>query len=116
MKEESFDVWCRIPTQMRYQRAYLEKINSQILDEFSQRIPNSRPSNTDMPQDYLYEEEELGPSRYPVYDRNELSRLRHCKLKNLTFDGPEVWTNMDWLGQFENQTEMKHQLLVLNKE
>ena len=116
VKPENFDVWVRIPTQLRYRRSYLENINKEILEEFASRIPGSTPVNIDMPQDYLYEEEELGPSRHPIFAPEEVRALKRVKLDNLTFDGPETWVNLDWLGQFEKQTELKHNMLVLNND
>tara|TARA_B100000749_G_scaffold280899_1_gene281113 strand:- start:211472 stop:212734 length:1263 start_codon:yes stop_codon:yes gene_type:complete len=114
VRQENFDVWVKIPSQMRYQRTYLENVNQEILDEFKLRIPKSKPVNVDMPQDYLYEESELGPSRFPVYLSNELKQLKRGSFKNVSFDGPENWVNLDWLGQFESQTELKHKMLVLD--
>ncbi len=103
VQEDSLDVWVRIPTQHRFQKSYLENLSSFICKLIHKKVPESYPEVVDMPQDYHYNYEALGPPRFPVYDREELKTFKPSIFNNVYYDGPEFWVNMDWVGQFQRQ-------------
>jgi hypothetical protein len=116
VKETQLDAWIRIPTQHRFQRSYLENRASEMTQIFSHRLPNSKARCSLMPQDYYYEYEELGPPRFPVFDIAQKENLHRWKLKNLFFDGPEIWLNHDWVGRFQGENSILAQIQKLQRK
>lgn len=98
-----FDCWVRIPSQQRFQRPYCEKIYQELGGHLTHRLSGIALDIVEMPQDYVYNFQEMGPPRFPVYEPDELQRLVKTPLKNVIFDGPEYWTHLDWEGQFRHQ-------------
>ena len=111
VQEHTFDVWLRIPTQHRFQKAYLENVKDEIIGFMADRIPDSDPTLIDMPQDYHYEYSELGAPRFPVYDPVALKKLSKAPFENVYYDGPEYWKNLDWAGQFEYQSSLFEKIM-----
>ena len=105
-KEYNYDVWLRLPYTYRRQKFSLEEISQDILKKFKQKIPFCQPQLLDMPQDYNYTEEELGPGLFPVYKDLLLKKNSRLSLKNFHFDGPEIWSSLDWLGRFKSQNNI----------
>lgn len=101
------DVWLKIPTQFRFQRSYLEGIGARAVDVFNQRFVTDKVAHKSYPIEHRVEASELGPSRFPVYSLEAHRKLRRTRYKNLIFDGPEEWPNMDWIGRFQ-----RHHALV----
>lgn len=106
VSENIYDVWVRIPAQHRFQRNYLKQIGEGIIRILDRRIPESFPEIVDMPQDFHYGEKDLGPSRFPVFDIDELNKMSRSRQINLFFDGPECWSSLDWGGIFEYQNQL----------
>jgi hypothetical protein len=111
VKEEDFDCWIRIPAHSRFHRAYLDEKSLDLLALFAKRFPFAEPQLLDMPQDYLYEYEDLGPSLYPVFRDEDLKSFRGRNLKNIFFGGPEVGTRLDWTGRFSEQQKTLNELI-----
>lgn len=106
---KDYDIWARIPIHHRFQRSYLEEFGQKILSHMQEKLPILSVKIADMPQDYMYDYAELGPSLFPVYSRQGLEQLQTLSLKNIYYDGPERTTTLDWTGRFlQNQ-------MVLNK-
>lgn len=106
--QTDFDVWLRVPIQHRFRKEYLKNIGQDCLRVFGKRIPGSQAKILNMPQDYIYEQRELGPPRHPIYKFEDLKRCqsrlrRKLRFRNVYFDGPEHWESLDWLGQFQSQ-------------
>ncbi len=106
VKPEHFDVWMRVPTHHRFQRAYLEKMAEGILEVLKQKLPHSENQVLEMPQDYLYDFNELGPSLFPVFSFEKLIGLSLKRFTNMAYDGPEHWQSLDWNGRFERQGQI----------
>lgn len=85
------DVFIRVPSHHRFQKEYLEKMGVRVLNELCDRLPTKAIEILDMPQDYLYSLESLGPSRFGNYPFEQLIKYSHRKFKNLCFSSPEVW-------------------------
>jgi hypothetical protein len=79
----------RIPSQHRFQRAYLEAKAQEIVDFLRKRIPACSASVADMPQDYLYEYQELGPPRFPLFLESDLRNLSRAEFSNLHYSSAE---------------------------
>ncbi|MCB0357418.1 MAG: hypothetical protein KDD40_10440 [Bdellovibrionales bacterium] len=110
------DCFVRIPTHHRFQKQYLEQMAEKIRTSFSYRIPVSGVEITNLPQDYYYNEEELGPSRFPVYSPNELKNYSHRKFKNLFFSSPEQWSSQDLSRQLKWQEDVLTKILKIESE
>lgn len=103
---EACDVWVRGPEVMRFQKNYLEGLGQKIIEILSSRLPDAAPVIVDMPQDYLYGERQLGPSRFGVYSADKLHKLKKRNLANMYFDSSEQWEILDWNGQFQHQQKI----------
>lgn len=103
---DSLDSWVRIPEVHRFQKGYLEEMGSEILSIMKKRFPACEPKIIDYPQDYLYDETQLGPARFSVFDYERREQLKRRVLTNLHFDGSELWESLDWTGQFSHQKKI----------
>lgn len=111
VRDQDFDIWLRIPSFQRFQKAYLKNLSQEFLGILEKRIAGLKLKILNMPQDHLYNYEQLGPPRYPVFNWRELESLRNGlkgfrRMKNVYFDGPEHWPNLDWTGRFEVQNQL----------
>lgn len=116
VQPEDLDVWIRIPSQHRFQRAYLESRGQDILQLLSQRIPNCSAAVSDMPQDYFYEYQEIGPSRFPLYLERDLGQMVRAKYSNLVYSSVEDWTLLEWSSLLRDQLNVSTRLLNWKKE
>lgn len=110
VQSEDLDVWIRIPSQHRFQRAYLEQKGDEILELLRERIPGCAATINDRPQDYLYEYQELGPSRFPIYREEDIRELRRAQFSNLIYSGVEDWTLLEWSSILRDQIEVVNKL------
>ena len=110
VQSEDLDVWIRIPSQHRFQRAYLEQKSDEILELLHERIPGCAATINDRPQDYLYEYQELGPSRFPIYREEDIRELRRAQFSNLIYSGVEDWTLLEWSSILRDQIEVVNKL------
>ncbi len=113
---QDVDVWIRVPTHLRFQRAYLEKSLDEILELLKGRIPHCQPRKVEMPQDFHYNRPELGPSRYGLYTPEALASLRPVRLRNLNFHGPEQWLALDWNSRFQADQQLLLKILRRREE
>ena len=104
VKPQHYDVWMRLPTHHRFQRAYLEEAAKKAEAVLQKKLPFSKIQTLEMPQDYLYDFAELGPSLFPVFNRERRMRHQPKALRNVAYDGPESWSSLDWLGRFRHQS------------
>lgn len=110
VKDGDLDVWARLPTRQRFHRAYVEGVVERILRLLNGRL--SLPVTcAQMPQDYIYDQEEVGPPRFPIYDAVTLKNFRPARFGNCYFDGPEVWRGLDWHSQFRSQAAIAEQIV-----
>ncbi len=116
VSQGDLDCYIRVPSHQRFQRVYLESMRDKLLNLFKSRIPADDIKLVNMPQDYLYEEQELGPPRFPVYDSLELSNYRHKKFQNLFFSNPELWCSQDLSRQMKLQETVLDQIDRATKE
>lgn len=109
-KEYDYDVWVKLPQTHCFQKASLEEMSQAILNLFQKKIPYCKPRLLDMPQDYNYDKSNLGPGLFPIFDEEKLKKLKRRSIKNVYFDGPEVWKSLEWRGQFRNQSQILQQI------
>jgi hypothetical protein len=108
-----FDVWIRIPSKRRFQRAFLDEQGSQILTELKNRLPAVNPVLLERPAEYMVSHKELGAPRYQVYTDGHLNNLKRLRLKNLMYCGPEDWMSLDSNGQADSYQLLRNQLVEL---
>ena len=96
---KALDVWLRVPTHFRFQRDYLDQMGAQTLKLLSRKIKRSQFFITDMPQDYLYDGEVLGPSLYPQFHVE--AQFAPTKSRNIFWAGVEEQSLLDWSGACE---------------
>jgi hypothetical protein len=114
--ETDFDVWLKLPYSLRFQRSYIETKGEEVLQILRSKIPQSEPKILNYPQEYLYNEQILGVSRYPIYDEEALSFLKRKKWQNLYYDGPELWSSLDWCGRYKYQKQILEKINHWKKE
>lgn len=100
---DEYDVWMRLPFTERFHRSYLEKRIKKGLQLLERRNPGISASVTQMPQEYSYDETDLGPPRLPVFTREDYRQFQRKSWINLIYDGPENWPSLDWAGNFQYQ-------------
>lgn len=117
VRSDQYDVWVRIPSLQRFQQAYLDQLSKTMLGLLRERLPETPCELLAPPQEYLYPENELGPSCYPVYEPSDLEQLHTKNLKNVFWDGPEYWERSDWNFQLSHHAELSQQVQAqLEKE
>lgn len=103
---DQFDVWIRIPSLHRFEKAYIEKCGSEIIEMWQSRLPGQSLRIVDYPQEHKYDETELGPSRHVQFNVQDYAAIRRKNYINVQYDGPELWTSLDWTAQFQSQVEI----------
>ncbi|MCB9026547.1 MAG: hypothetical protein H6625_09545 [Bdellovibrionaceae bacterium] len=116
VSQGDLDCFVRVPVHHRFQKNYLESMSNNICKSLLSRIPVKDIEVLDMPQDYHYTEHELGPTRFPVYDSEELKKYSHAKFKNLFFSSPEFWSPQDLSRQLKLQEEVLIKIDKLESE
>ncbi len=102
----TFDVWMRLPAVHRFQRSYHESMSVEAQKMLQSRLPGAEVKVTEYPQEYQYDETLVGPARFQTYDSKQFGRHKTSGLRNVSFDGPELWPMLDWAGQFQHQNEI----------
>lgn len=115
VNKDHFDVWMRIPSAQRFQTGHLQGLGEEIAQLLKERLPGADVTVTNLPQDYHYDYTELGPSPFPVFSEEDLLSLKRVKMKNLFYDGPEFWENLDWGGQFRFQETIRDEIVSQKK-
>ncbi len=113
---EDFDFWLRLPTSCRFRSSYIKDCGEKVISELKSRLPGVSLSISDWPQEVTYSEEELGPPRFPIYEKNKHSQLQRAKLSNVVWDGPERWSMLNWGGQFRSNEKACQKILKLNDD
>ncbi len=112
------DVWMRVPQKQRFQRQDLEEMAAEIILSLKHRMPSSHPKLLEMPQEFLYNYEELGPSRHGVYRSEDIEAHPETNhIQNIKFNSPETWPGLDWNNQLLSQKSLFNQYVQsLSKE
>lgn len=110
------DVWVRGPSSHRFEKLYLRELGVSIMEVLKRKIPESEIKIVNYPPNYEYDEAELGPAHFQIYDVKEWNRFIRKTLKNIYFDGPETWTSLEWNGQFHHQASILKSLYEWKKE
>lgn len=116
VSQGDMDVFVRVPTHHRFHKQYLENMADKLYQALFQRLPTESLKISDLPQDYHYTMEDLGPPRFPIYDTRKLRRYTHRKFKNLFFSSPEFWSPQDLSRQFKFQEEIIERIGKLDSE
>lgn len=93
--ENEFDFWLKLPNLERFRKEYIEQMQRSVLENFKSRIPGVELSKLQMPAEYYYSYEDLGPSPYSLYNEKSLNSLNFKNWNNLIFDGPEKQSRLD---------------------
>ncbi|NQZ01239.1 MAG: hypothetical protein HRT45_11290 [Bdellovibrionales bacterium] len=96
-----FDVWLRVPYHQRFQRQVLETYADKVETCFRQRIPDCNPQTLEMPQEFHYDFEDLGPALFPVYGDGDKKKIQAKRFTNVHYASPEAWQLLDWTGRFQ---------------
>ena len=59
-----------------------------------------------MPQDYQYDYQVLGPSRFSLYEHDELKKHLSKLNKSISYSTPETWQRLDWVGRFQHDEKI----------
>lgn len=108
----AFDIWSRFPYHQRFQRSSLDQYATELESVLKDRFPDFPVSLAGRPQEYEYEYDQLGPSVFPVYDRQSLQRLQKKKYQNVQYGGPEAWDRLDWTGRFQHDVNQIPQVVA----
>ena len=106
------DAWIRLPYTQRFKNDYVENYGQLIKKSLQERIPECNLHIQDRPKELTEDSRQIGPSIFAIYDLKERQQLKRASLKNVLFEGPEVWTLLGWDGQFQSN---KNTLLQLEK-
>ncbi len=113
---EIFDGWVRIPAVHRFQKPYLEAMGREIVGTLEERLPGVNVNVAEPPQEFTYEPNELGPALFQSFEPSVLNKFNRCALRNLQFDGPEVWGALDWSARMESQKALVENIVRWKKE
>lgn len=106
VQEHVWDFWVRTPDHQRFQRGYSHVLLDRIEQQIKARAPHAELKLVERNQEDLYDYQELGPSRYPVYDAMKWREFRGVKLGNIRFSSPEQWMGLDWASRMELDQEI----------
>ncbi len=88
--DDFFEAWVRIPTVQRFNKNYLTDLGTKITNELNSRITSISAEVQNHPQEYTYTYHQLGPSRFPVYKNNSVSRRwKTNSIKNFFYQNHE---------------------------
>jgi hypothetical protein len=108
---DQFDGWIRIPSVQRFNKEYLRIRGEKIMEILTRRLALSLPEIQSYPQEFYYTYSQIGPSSFPVFAEGLEGKRRKVAFQNLHLDGAEVWTNYSWEDQFQNQSEIREDLV-----
>lgn len=91
-----FRIWMRVASGRRFQRSYMTEMGDDLVKELRRRIPAVTVEIEQMPPEFHFGYEELGPPRYPVLLKSEVKKLTRTRLKNVHYVSPEDWGGLDW--------------------
>lgn len=116
VKKGDYDVWMRVPSSQRFQGPYLKSLGDELTKLFENKLPGSKARVQDMPQDYYYDYSELGASPFPVFEMATIDRLKTGRFRNVYYDGPEYWENMNINGRYKYQQEIRDAILFAKQK
>ncbi len=89
-----WDVWVKIPFVQRFNSDYLREVSDRISVRFGERIGADRMALREMPREFQFTYQQLGPARFPVFRENtQLAQKVH---KTVLRSGPDHWAHYDW--------------------
>lgn len=104
--QEQFDLWMLLPTAQRFNKQYLLDRADRVKALLSARLPAVNVLMQDLPQEYAYTYNQIGPSRFGSFGKDLRSSARKMGLKNLHVVGPETWTDYLPQSNFEAQRQV----------
>lgn len=110
------DVWMRLPHSQRFHREYLLDKSRAATEILQSRLPGVKVSVQNFPQEYEYDEKDLGPARFPLFDQVQASKYKTGSWINLHYDGPEVWELLDWSSVFHHQSKIAKEISGWKKD
>ena len=109
--ENMIDAWIKLPYAQRFVKDYIKNYGQCIKKSLQDRIPECNLHIQDWPKELTEIPSHIGPSVFTVYDLKERQHLKNAPLKNIIFEGPEVWTSLGWDGQFHSNKNTLLQLI-----
>lgn len=108
-----FRAWMRVASGRRFQRSYMTEMSNDLIEELRKRIPATKIEVEQMPPEFHFGFEELGPPRHPVLLKQDVRRISRNKLHNVHYVCPEDGGGLDWGTRIsvENRT-----LSIIQKE
>ena len=100
------DIWMRLPMWARFDFNYLQDMQHEMEKILNRRLPQADVVTSVMPVEFRISRERLGPPRFPVYSIENHGRTEMLDVANLLFDGPELWTTLDALGQMRHHSQI----------
>lgn len=109
-RQSDLDVWLRMPAQFRFNRNYLDSLAQDLIRVLTKKVKGSNFVIVDMPQDYLYEGQQLGPSLFSVF--TDGAKFKPSTLPNIFWAGPESQNLIDWTGALEKDLSVLNRLVM----
>ena len=116
VNDEDFDVWMRLPHSQRFHREYIQEKSRAAIQLLEARLPGVRVQLQNLPQEFEYDEKDLGPARFPLFDTTQVSKYKTGSWINLHYDGPEIWELLDWSSIFLNQSKIADEIMGWKKD
>ncbi len=115
-KHDIFRVWMRVAAGRRFQRSYMTEMGNDLVIELRKRIPAVEVEVAEMPPEFHFGFEELGPPRYPVFLQADVKKLSRTKIRNVYFVSPEDWGGLDWGTRMSVENRTFFTLTTENRE
>lgn len=104
--KENMDAWMRLPTVQRFNKEYLSKHGTRLVESLLSRMPLCGAEIQTYPQEYYYTYKDLGAPRIPVYAEANEKQRKWKIFKNLQRDGVEMLPNFSWDAAFDLQNQI----------
>lgn len=109
---ELFDIWCRLPLSMRFQRSYLHERAQYIVRRFAKQSEALKAELSEEPTTGHQTFEKTGPTRFPIFAGQGKGQGHSAGsgLEAVLFHSPEVWSGLGWSHLFEHDQNLLSKL------
>ena len=108
-----FRAWIRVAAGRRFQRSYMTEMSNDLVEEFRKRIPATKIEVLQMPPEYHFGFEELGPPRHPVLLKQDVRKVSRERFHNVHYLCPEDSGGFDWSSRMASENRI---LFTIQKE
>lgn len=102
---ERFDIWFRIPEIYRFQKDYTLRHVELIRQHLEERLCSTGFQVIDLPVTVTKSAQQIGPSRHPLFDENDIAEMKLPNWKNFHWVGIEVCPGVGWNYMFMKSRE-----------